>query len=137
MTATDNQQTMPELGAASVNMAYGTPIMADGRTVIPVAMVAMGFRGGFGGRRGGPMMPPVDAPTTDGQAEKQPRMRGGMMSRLIVRPVGFIDVTEDQSRFVTIAPGRFVAFGFALAMVVGGLMGGLMRRRYWAKHRQM
>jgi uncharacterized spore protein YtfJ len=134
-------QTMPKLpqtavtDAASVNLAYGSPITANGRTVVPVAMVRMGFRGGFRGRRGMPMAPTTNGQHTDGQAEKQPVVGGGMMSRLAVRPIGFIDISDHRSRFVTIAPGRFVALGFGLAMLVSGLMGGLMRSRYRAMHR--
>lgn len=122
------------MGAASVNLAYGTPITANGRTVIPVAIVGMGFRGGFRGRRGMPMPPPTNGQHADGQAENQPVVGGGIMSRLVVRPIGFIDMSDHRSRFVTIAPGRFVALGFALAMAVGGLLGGLMRSRYRAMH---
>ncbi len=122
--------------AASVNLAYGAPITTNGRTVVPVAMVRMGFRGGFRGRRGMPMSPPTNGQHADGQAENQPIVGGGLMSRLMVRPIGFIDIGNHSSRFVTIAPGRFVALGFGLAMLVSGLMGGLMRSRYRAIHQR-
>jgi uncharacterized spore protein YtfJ len=131
MTAITDQQTMPQFlvaGAASVNMAFGTPIAANGRTVIPVAMVRMGFRGGFGSRRRWSMQLPTDGQKSDNQSEKQPDVAGGVMSRLVVRPIGFIELTDYRSRFVTIIPGRFVALGFGLAMLVGGLlMGGRQR----------
>ena len=133
-------QTMPKSPqtavtvAASVNLAYGTPITANGRTVVPVAMVGMGFRGGFRGRGGMPITSPKNGQHADGQAESQPVVGGGLMSRLTVRPIGFIEMSEHKSRFVTIAPGRFVALGFGLAMLVSGLLGGLMRSRYRATH---
>ena len=115
-------------------MAYGTPIVANGRAIIPVAMVTTRLGGGFGRGRVRSLIPLMDGQPTDSQAEKQPGMGLGFGSRLMVRPIGFIDVSSRRSRFVTIAPGRFVALGFALAMVTGGLLGGLMRSRHRAMH---
>lgn len=139
MTPTDDKSTMPKTsaermaGGASVSKAFGEPIVAQGRTIIPVALVAMGFRGGFrGGLRGlmglgnapaGAPTPPTGGPAGDGPSH------GGMMRRMVVRPVGYIDVSSSDSRFVTIAPGRFVALGFALAFAVGALLGGRRRMR--------
>ena len=90
MTAmTDQQaetvpQTMPQLplmgqlgGVASVNMAYGTPIVANGRSIIPVAIVATRLGGGFGRGRVRSLRPPTDGQHTDSQAEKQPGLRTG------------------------------------------------------------
>ncbi len=125
-------QALPQLpvtDAASVNVAFGMPIAANGRTVIPVAMVGMGFRGGFGSRWGGLKKPLADGQKLDNQPEKQSDVGAGMMSRLLVRPMGFIEVTDHRSRFVTIRPGRFIALGFGLAMLLGGLMMGGRRRR--------
>ena len=128
--APDAAGAMPG-GGPTVSRAFGEPISAQGRTIIPVALVAMGFRGGFWGKLRGAMSTlttdprPASDPTSAGAG------RGGMMRRLMVRPVGFIDITSSGSRFVPIAPGRFVALGFALAFVVGGLVRG--RRRWRAQ----
>lgn len=134
MTTTDENQTTAENQTQgkpnfpSVSRAYGEPIVAQGRTIIPVAVVAMGFKGRImGGRPGRPgSNPPADQNTANGPFGNR-QGRGGMMRRMVVRPVGFIDLTNTGSRFVTIAPGRFVAIGFAIAFVLGGIM--RMRRR--------
>ncbi|MBC8083924.1 MAG: hypothetical protein H7Z21_11995 [Hymenobacter sp.] len=151
MEATNNIQTMPSptkpnqslpktaverlAGGASVSRAFGEPIAVQGRTIIPVAMVAMGFRGGFWGRVQGLFGNSAAEPhpangATNGasNAAGEEQARGGIMRRMVVRPVGFIDVTNGDSRFVTIAPGRFVALGVALAFVAGGLMARQRRK---------
>lgn len=140
MTTTDENQTTADTQTQgkpffpSVSRAYGEPIVAQGRTIIPVAMVFMGFKGRMmGGRPGGRpgSNPPADQNTAKGPFGNRPGM-GGMMRKMVVRPVGFIDLTNSGSRFVPIAPGRFVALGFAIAIVLGGIM--RMRRRMMMFH---
>lgn len=123
-------------GGPNVSRAFGEPITAQGRTIIPVAMVAMGFRGGFWGRVKGLLgnAPAGQQPangTTNGAANgpaSEGRGHGGMRRRMMVRPVGFIDVTNGDSRFVPIAPGRFVALGVVLGLVAGRFLAGRRRR---------
>ena len=122
-------------GGLNVNRAFGKPITAQGRTIIPVALVAaMGTGGGIWSRMGGmlrkaPANGPMDG-STNGPMHgpmRDPingasRGRGGMRRRMMVRPVGYIDVSSTGSRFVPIAPGRFVVLGIVLAFVAGGLI---------------
>jgi uncharacterized spore protein YtfJ len=39
-------------GSANVSTVYGEPIVAEGKTIIPVAKVRYGFGGGFGESKG-------------------------------------------------------------------------------------
>ena len=131
-------------GGASVSRAFGEPIAAQGHTIIPVAMVAMGFRGGFSGgflgrvqglfSNAGAGQQPTNGTTigtpngatngtTNGAAlASDGQSHGGMMRRMMVRPVGYIDVSSTGSRFVPIGRGRFVVLGIALAFVAGGFV---------------
>lgn len=126
-------------GRPSVSKAFGKPITAQGRTIIPVATVAArGASGGLWGRMSGMLRQatangPAGSPANgaangamNGAANRGP---GGMRGRMIVRPVGYIDISSTGSRFVPIAPGRFVALGFALAFVAGGLIRRVRARR--------
>ena len=115
----------PMMSVASGVRVYGDPVVTQGRTIIPVAMVAMGFRGGFWGRLQGVL---GEATADKGLAASEGQGQGGVMRRMMIRPVGYIDITPTKSRFVTIGPGRFVALGFGLAFALGGLMMGGRRR---------
>lgn len=130
-------QTAPgrPAGRPSVSKAFGKPITAQGRTIIPVAIVAArGAGGSLWGRMSGMLRQatasgPAGSPATgtlNGAANRGP---GAMRGRLLVRPVGYIDISSTGSRFVPIAPGRFVALGIALAFVAGGLIRRARARR--------
>ncbi|WP_375419088.1 hypothetical protein [uncultured Hymenobacter sp.] len=119
-------QTAPEIplnrpsGRLSAGKAFGKPITAQGRTIIPVAIVAaMGTGGGLWGRMSGMLRQATANGAMNGAANRRP---GGMRRRMMVRPVGYIDISSTGSRFISIAPGRFVALGVALAFVAGGLI---------------
>ena len=153
MAATDNNPTAPNPTApgpalartpkerrtdsASVSRAFGEPIAAQGRTIIPVAMVAMSFRGGFWGRVQGVLgnavaaQPPTNGSANGAAAANDGQGHGGMMRRMMVRPVGFIDVSSTGSRFAPIGRGRYVVLGIALAFVAGGFL--RRRQRKMAK----
>ena len=118
-------------GRPSVSKAFGEPITAQGRTIIPVAIVAAkGAGGSLWGRMSGMLrQATASGPATgtlNGAANRGP---GGMRGRMLVRPVGYIDISSTGSRFVPIAPGRLVALGIALAFVAGGLIRRARARR--------
>ena len=99
---------------ANVKAVYGEPIAAQGKTVIPVAKIVYGYGGGGG---------------TGGVGESSARGEGGGGgggARAI--PVGFIEVSDQQSRFVPITSRKKLAG--AIAMGIGfGMWLGWRRRR--------
>jgi len=102
------------LGQASVKTVYGEPISSHGKTIIPVAKVAYGFGAGAGaGARG-------DAGTR-GEG-------GGGGGGLRAVPVGVIEVSNQQTRFVPITDRRKLT-GVLLAGFAFGMWLGWLRRR--------
>lgn len=93
--------------AADVHRVFGDAVQVGAKTVIPVAHVEYGFGGGMG----------------KGEAQG---MGGG--GRVKARPVGVVELTEGQTRFVPIMdPGVLVS---AVKAGVFGFMLGLMLRRH-------
>jgi uncharacterized spore protein YtfJ len=94
-------------------LCFGRPVEAKGRTVIPVASVRTAGGYGFGGEPGGPE-----------------RSGGGGGGALDARPVGFIEIGPEGTRFERIDDGRMALRAIAagsLAMLVVGRV--LVRRR--------
>lgn len=87
--------------SARVEVVYGESREVAGRTVIPVALVAYMFGGGSG----------VGVnPSDDGMAESG--IGGGGGGAVRVQPVGVLEVTEDETRFVPIIDwSRIIAMG--------------------------
>jgi len=105
---------LPKLLArlTGARLCFGRPVAANGRTVIPVASVRTAGGGGFGG-----------APAQGGTG-------GGGGGMLEARPVGFIEVTSEGTRFERIDDGRTALRAMAagsLAVLVAGRV--LTRRR--------
>ncbi len=93
-------------------LCFGRPVSANGRTVIPVASVRSAGGGGFG--RGG------------GADD----VGGGGGGALEARPVGFIEISSEGTRFEAIDDGRTamrVVVAASLAVIVAGRV--LMRGR--------
>ena len=103
--------------AATVKTVYGDPVVAEGKTIIPVARVRFGFGAGFGESDAS-----LAAASDDAAAGKG----GGGGGGVEVRPVGFIEITPGETRFVSIE-GR----GTAARLTFFGLLAGflLLRRR--------
>jgi uncharacterized spore protein YtfJ len=91
---------------AGARLVYGEPITLEGKTVLPVAKIRYGFGSGSG-RNG------------------DDRRGGGGGGGLIARPLGVIEITASQTRFIPIAPGRMLA----AAALIGLLLGRLTARR--------
>jgi uncharacterized spore protein YtfJ len=99
--------------SARVDRVYGDPVEVGDRTVVPAARVAYGFGGGFGSG-------------TDDEGETGEG--GGGAGGVRATPVGALEVTPDETRFVRFADGRRLA-GLALALGAGYLLGRLLGRR--------
>lgn len=100
--------------SANVKTIYGDPYDKDGKTIIPVAKVAYGFGSGFG----------KGFKDKEGEGGEG----GGGGGAVMTRPVGFIEITSENSHFVPInAMPKLVGIGFA-AMCLGYLFGRWSKR---------
>jgi uncharacterized spore protein YtfJ len=97
--------------SASVKSVYGDPIMTDGKTIVPVARIAYGFGGGSGSNQ-------------SGQADASVATGAGGGGGVMATPVGVIEVTAAETRFVPIGtPWRIVAAAFGVGLGLGWLFG--------------
>ena len=100
---------------ANVRSVYGEPIAAEGKTIIPVARVRYGFGGG-GGRQG------WDSESSDNEKSEQTGGGGGVE----VTPIGFIEVTPGETRYVSFEERRRIVRASLLVLILGIF---LLRRR--------
>jgi len=80
---------------AGVNACFGEPVMVEGKSVIPVAKIGYGFGVGTG------QVPPWE----DNRAEvpeKSLPAGGGGGGGMTSSPVGFIEVSEGETRVVPV-----------------------------------
>ncbi len=96
-------------GALGVRNVYGEPIHAQGRTIIPVARVNLGFGAGGGGAKEGNLI--------DGGG-------GGGGGR--ATPVGVVEITADSTRLVRFRTWRPIAIAASAGFLLG-LAAGLRR----------
>jgi uncharacterized spore protein YtfJ len=102
------------LSQANVKAIYGEPIAAHGKTVIPVAKIMYGYGAGVG--TGG-----VGTSSARGEGGG-----GGGGARAI--PVGVVEISDQQTRFVPITDRKRLA-GAVLAGVGLGIWLGWRRGR--------
>jgi uncharacterized spore protein YtfJ len=93
-------------------LCFGEAVSAGGRTVIPVASVRTAGGGGFGS---GP-------PTSPGQG-------GGGGGAIDARPVGFIEIGPEGTRFERIDDGRAALRAVAAGSLALLLAGRVLTRR--------
>ncbi|WP_254761446.1 GerW family sporulation protein [Natrinema marinum] len=103
----------PLHGSASVKSVYGDPIETDGRTIIPVAKVAYGFGAGYGSS---PVNSPDDQSTQDNEG-------GGIGGGVSAKPVGVVEVTENETRFVRPTSTRRRITVLLVCFLTGYLLG--------------
>src|SRR5499433_3563795 len=102
------------LGQASVKAIYGEPISAHGKTIIPVAKIMYGYGAGAG---------------TGGVGETSTRGEGGGGGGGVrAVPVGVVEVSSGQTRFIPITDRRKLA-GAIMAGIGFGMWLGWRRRR--------
>lgn len=110
----------------TVRTAFGDPIAAGERTVVPVARVGYGFGGGFGSGAAADA-DPIDAESADGARTPG---GGGFGAGGGVRPYGAIEITEEGTRFVPVRePRRRVLLAALCGFVVGAIAGPELVRR--------
>jgi uncharacterized spore protein YtfJ len=104
--------------SASVKTVYGEPMTVDGKTIIPVAKVSYGF--GAGGGSG-----PAKGESSDSDTNAE-GFGGGGGGGVEVTPLGVIEITPGETRFVPIDEKRrllrVLVFGAIVAIF-------LLRRR--------
>jgi uncharacterized spore protein YtfJ len=98
-------------GAVSVRNVFGEAIQAEGRTIVPVARVHLGFGAGGGGAKEGQI--------GDGSG-------GGGGGR--ATPVGVVEVTAASTRLIRFHLWRPVAVAASTAFLAGFLLGWRRRR---------
>src|SRR5687768_17376808 len=99
---------------ADVKTVYGEAVEAGGKTVIPVASVAYGFGGGSG------MKPTVGV-------GEEGLVGTGAGGGIMANPIGFIEVSDGETRFVPINDVKRLLGAFMLGISVGMLIAN--RRR--------
>src|SRR5277367_441972 len=102
------------LGQAGVKAIYGEPITAQGKTVIPVAKLMFGYGAGAG--TGG-----VGNSSAQGEG-------GGGAAGVRAIPVGVIEISDQQTRFIPITSRKKLA-GAVLGGILLGITLGWRRRR--------
>lgn len=100
------------LGQASVKAIYGEPISAHEKTIIPVAKIMYGFGAGAG---------------TGGLGETNRGEGGGGGGGVRAVPIGVIEVSKQQTRFVPITDRKKLG----TAVLAGVVMG-----MFWRWHRR-
>ena len=102
------------LSQASVKATYGEPISAHGKTVVPVAKIMYGYGAGAG---------------TGGVGDSSARGEGGGGGGGVrAIPVGVIEISDQQTRFVPITDRKKLA-GAVLAGIGCGMWLGWRRGR--------
>lgn len=102
------------LSQANVKAIYGEPIVAQGKTVIPVAKIMYGYGAGAG--TGG-----VGTSSARGEGGG-----GGGGARAI--PVGVIEVSDQPTRFVPITNRKKLAAAILVGVAFGTWLGWRRRR---------
>jgi uncharacterized spore protein YtfJ len=103
--------------SANVKAVYGTPITTDGKTVIPVAKVAYGFGAGSG----------VHAKKS--KNGKTPAEGGGAGGGVAAKPIGVVEITGTETRFVPFGVSRKLAIMAVIGAGLGAALGWFLGRR--------
>ena len=98
------------LSQANVKAVYGEPIAAQGKTIIPVAKIAYGYGAGAG---------------TGGVGDSSRGEAGGGGGGVRAIPVGVVEVSERETRFVPISDRKKLTG----ALLAGVTLGLWLRRR--------
>lgn len=93
---------------ASVATVYGEPMEAEGKTLIPVARVSYGFGAGIGRGRG-----------EEGDEDEEGPSGSGAGGGVNITPVGVIEVTPGDTRFIPVGQRRRLMVTFLMGLLVG------------------
>jgi uncharacterized spore protein YtfJ len=102
------------VGQAGVKTIFGDPISAQGKTIIPIAKLIYGYGGGAG--TGG-----VGNASAQGEG-------GGGAAGVRAIPVGVIEVSDQQTRFIPITSRKKMAGAVFVGSLLGIFLGWRKRR---------
>ena len=108
------QSLKESIVSANVKAVYGEPVVAQGKTIIPVAKIMYGYGGGAG---------------TGGAGNSMARGEGGGGgggARAI--PVGVVEVSDAGTRFVPISDRKKLAGAVVMGIGLGMWLNWLRRR---------
>lgn len=108
---------------ANVKRVFGEPFEAHGKTLVPVAKIAYGFGGGAGrGKHHG-----------NGTEEGEGQEGGGMGGGVRTTPAGVLEITDEETRFVSFTPNwklvGLAALGLFFGLRIGRRQGRKIERR--------
>lgn len=95
------QSIVNQVGSKTV---FGDPISTNGKTIVPVAKVRYGFGAGTGRK----------------SPDNEEGIGGG--GGFIAKPVGVIEITNDQTRFVPISSNWQIVAAVAIGLCLGFLI---------------
>lgn len=110
---------------ASVKNVYGEPITAQGRTIIPVAKIAMGLGGGHGQKKGKNKNETVNG----GQAEDNKGIGEGGGGGMYATAKGVYEVTGKCTRFIPANATKQLFMMAAVAFLAGRWVGRKKRKK--------
>lgn len=116
--------------SANARAVFGDPVEREGKTVIPVARIALGFGGGFGSADGSTGEDAGDelTVTVDETGEGPGGSGAGGGGGAMARPVGALEITDHDTRFVPIGSDRRRAAAL-VGLGIGILLGRWLGRR--------
>lgn len=94
-----------------IKTVYGEPTVVQGKTIIPVARVAYGFGGGSRANKRGK------------SGEQKEGSEGGAGGGFSASPVGVVEITKDETRFVSVGEERRLAWALIIGFFVGIFLG--------------
>lgn len=89
---------------------YGEPIVAGGKTIIPVATIAYGFGAGSGTATKG---------ETEGREEGKAAGGGGGGGGVCARPLGVVEITKEETKFIPIDEKNKLLGALLLGFLIG------------------
>jgi len=93
--------------SAHIKTVYGEPVIAAGKTIVPVAKVAYGFGGG----------------TKKNDKGEDLQEGGGGGGGAAAIPVGVVEITEQRTRFIAFGEKKKLAGALLLGMALGIWLG--------------
>ena len=88
---------------AGTKIIFGEPVTVEGKTILPVGRVRYGFGGGSGRK---------------GNGEQH---GGGGGGGLVAKPVGVVEITQSETRFIPISSKWSLIAVFGLGVCLGFL----------------
>ena len=104
---------------ATVKTAYGDHIEAEGRTIIPVARMRYGFGGGGGTGENPSDQDNDDTNSHDADAKLMTGSGGGGGGGVEVSPIGVVEITAEQTRFISFEDKRRMIRAGLFLLVLG------------------